>query len=64
MPGWLPAKHMRHWWLLHVTLHCRANVVGFLNEYSPDGYQNGLFKYQNPSTNSPWNTMSVQISIL
>ncbi|WP_366144632.1 YolA family protein [Idiomarina sp.] len=39
-------------------------VVGYLNEYSVDGYQNGIFKYQNTSTNSPWNTMSVQISIL
>jgi hypothetical protein len=39
-------------------------VVGFLNEYKLDGYQNGIFKYQNTSTNSPWNTMSVQISIL
>lgn len=39
-------------------------VVGFLNEYNVDGYQNGIFKYQNTSINSPWNTMSVQISIL
>ncbi|WP_201278427.1 DUF4879 domain-containing protein [Pandoraea fibrosis] len=47
-----------------MTLHCRANVVGFLNEYNLDGYQNGLFKYQNPSINSLWSTMSVQISVL
>jgi hypothetical protein len=39
-------------------------VVGFLLEYKLDGHQNGLFKYQNTSSNSPWNTMSVQISIL
>lgn len=39
-------------------------VVGFLRYYNLDGYQSGLFKYQNTSTNSPWNTMSVQISIL
>lgn len=48
------------------TWPCTAGqtVVGFLNEYNVDGHQNGLFKYQNTSTNSPWNTMSVQISIL
>lgn len=39
-------------------------VVGFLRYYNLDGYQSGLFKYQNTSTNSPWNTLSVQISIL
>jgi hypothetical protein len=39
-------------------------VVGFLNEYTLDGHQNGIFKYQNTSTNSPWNTMTKQISIL
>ena len=50
----------------YYTWPCTAGqtVVGFLNEYNLDGYQNGLFKYQNTSTNSPWNTMSVQISIL
>ncbi|MGO2372971.1 MAG: DUF4879 domain-containing protein [Pseudoalteromonas prydzensis] len=48
------------------TWPCTAGqtVVGFLNEYIIDGHQNGLFKYQNTLTNSPWNTMSVQISIL
>lgn len=40
------------------------SVVGFLNEYKLDGNQNGIFKYQNTSSNSPWNTMTVQISIL
>lgn len=39
-------------------------VVGFLVEYNVDGHQNGLFRYQNTSSNSPWNTMSAQISIL
>lgn len=39
-------------------------IVGFLRYYNIDGYQNGLFKYQNKSTNSPWNMMSKQISIL
>ncbi|MCH7341996.1 YolA family protein [Pelomonas sp. CA6] len=39
-------------------------VVGFLNEYNLDGHQSGLFRYQNTSTNSPWNTLAVQISIL
>ncbi|MDI9689709.1 YolA family protein [Burkholderia cenocepacia] len=50
----------------YYTWPCTAGqtVVGFLNEYNLDGYQNGIFKYQNTSTNSPWNTMSVQISIL
>jgi hypothetical protein len=50
----------------YYTWPCTAGqtVVGFLNEYNLDGYQNGLFKYQNTSSNSPWNTMSVQISIL
>lgn len=40
------------------------SIVGFLVEYNLDGNQSGLFKYQNTSTNSPWNTMSVQINIL
>ncbi|MCW7764534.1 YolA family protein [Photorhabdus luminescens] len=39
-------------------------VVGFLKEYSLDGYQNGIFRYQNTSANWPQNTMSAQISIL
>ena len=48
------------------TWPCTAGqtVVGFLRYYNLDGNQSGLFKYQNTSTNSPWNTMSVQISIL
>lgn len=50
----------------YYTWPCTAGqtVVGFLNEYTLDGYQTGIFKYQNTSTNSPWNTMSVQIKIL
>lgn len=49
----------------YYTWPCTAGqtVVGFLNEYYLDGHQNGIFKYQNTSMNSPWNTMSVQISI-
>lgn len=39
-------------------------VVGFLKEYSLDGLQSAFFKYQNTSLNSPWNSMSVQISVL
>ncbi|NHB92102.1 YolA family protein [Photorhabdus cinerea] len=39
-------------------------VAGFLKEYILDGYQNGIFRYQNTSANWPQNTMSVQISIL
>jgi hypothetical protein len=39
-------------------------VVGFLRYYNLDGNQNGLFRYQNTSTNSPWNTIATQISIL
>lgn len=50
----------------YYTWPCTAGqtIVGFLVEYNIDGHQNGLFRYQNTSTNSPWNTMSVQISIL
>jgi|SRR5690554_4040425 hypothetical protein len=50
----------------YYTWPCTAGqtVVGWLVEYNLDGHQNGIFKYQNTSTNSPWNTMSVQISIL
>ncbi|NHB92103.1 YolA family protein [Photorhabdus cinerea] len=50
----------------YYTWPCTAGqtVVGFLNEYNLDGNQNGTFRYQNTSTNSPWNTMSVQINIL
>lgn len=40
------------------------SVVGFLRYYNLDGNQGGLFRYQNTSTNSPWNTISTQINIL
>ncbi len=35
----------------YYTWPCTAGqtVVGFLNEYNLDGYQNGIFKYQNTS---------------
>ncbi|WP_197056541.1 MULTISPECIES: YolA family protein [Luteibacter] len=39
-------------------------VVGWLNEYNVDGYESGLFKYQNTSTNAPHNTVYTQINIL
>ncbi|GAA0918983.1 hypothetical protein GCM10009552_39020 [Rothia nasimurium] len=47
------------------TWPCTAGqtVVGWLNEYNLDGQQSGLFKYQNTSTNAPWNTISTQINI-
>ncbi|QMV13540.1 YolA family protein [Vibrio spartinae] len=50
----------------YYTWPCTAGqiVVGWLVEYNLDGHQNGTFKYQNTSTNSPWNTMSVRIRIL
>ncbi|WNJ95950.1 YolA family protein [Vibrio ruber] len=50
----------------YYTWPCTAGqtVVGWLVEYNLDGRQNGTFKYKNTSTNSPWNTMSVQINIL
>ncbi|WP_300318710.1 DUF4879 domain-containing protein [Idiomarina sp.] len=45
---------------------CNAGqtIVGFLREYDLSGSQNGIFRYQNTSLNSPFNTLSVQISIL
>ena len=51
---------------VYYTWPCTAGqtVVGFLREYNLDGYQGGIFKYQNTSINSPRNTMSVQINIL
>ena len=50
----------------YYTWPCTAGqtVYGFLNEYTLDGRDNGVFRYQNTSTNSPGNTLSVQISIL
>jgi hypothetical protein len=47
------------------TWPCTAGqtIVGFLREYNLDGHQGGVFKYQNTSINSPWNTLGVQISI-
>jgi len=47
------------------TLSCSAgqSIVGWRKYWSVDGYQSGLFYYQNMSTNSPWNTMSDSISI-
>ncbi|AKH63129.1 MULTISPECIES: YolA family protein [Photorhabdus] len=49
----------------YYTWPCAAGqiVVGSLKEYSLDGYQNGLFRYQNTSTNWPHNTISTQINI-
>lgn len=38
-------------------------VVGFRKYWNFDGYQNGVFTYQNQSTNSPWNTMYDSMSI-
>ncbi|MGV8002124.1 YolA family protein [Photorhabdus temperata subsp. temperata] len=50
----------------YYTWPCTAGqtVAGYLREYNLDGNQNGTFRYQNTSTNSPWNTESVQINIL
>ncbi|MQL49731.1 DUF4879 domain-containing protein [Photorhabdus khanii] len=50
----------------YYTWPCPAGqiVAGWLKEYTLDGYQNGIFRYQNTSTNWPHNTMSTQISIL
>jgi hypothetical protein len=47
------------------TWPCTAGqtVVGFLRYFNLDGHQNGIFREQNTSTNSPWNTMSTQINI-
>jgi hypothetical protein len=39
-------------------------VAGSLRYYDVSGYQGGNFSYQNTSTNSPWNTMYDQITIL
>ncbi|MCC8421725.1 MULTISPECIES: YolA family protein [Photorhabdus] len=49
----------------YYTWPCTAGqtVVGFLKEYNLDGNQNGLFRYQNTSTNLPQNIESVQINI-
>ncbi|WP_428239571.1 YolA family protein [Gynuella sp.] len=49
----------------YYTWPCTAGqtVVGFLREFNLDGNQSGTFKYRNTSTNSPWNTMNVQINI-
>jgi len=38
-------------------------VVGYLNEYNLDGDQGGIFRYQNTSINTPWNTIPMQINI-
>jgi hypothetical protein len=48
------------------TWPCTAGqtVVGFLNEYNVDGNESGTFRYQNTSSNAPWNTVSAQINIL
>ena len=48
------------------TWPCPAGytIVGFLRNYNLDGYQSGVFKYQNTSSNSPWNTISKQIRVL
>ncbi len=41
-----------------------ATIVGFLRYYNLNGYQNGLFRYQNTSINAPMNTLSTRINIL
>lgn len=38
-------------------------IVGYRKYWKLDGYQSGIFAYQNTSTNSPWNTLSDSISI-
>lgn len=68
--GLLPSSAMYESTLVCVTggyytWPCSAGqtAVGFLNKYRLDGHQSGQFKYQNTSSNAPFNTMSVQISI-
>lgn len=39
-------------------------VVGFVRYWNLDGYQNGNFWYGNTSTNSPWNTLDDNMTIL
>ena len=47
------------------TSPCPAGytVVGWMKYYNLDGNQNGLFEFQDTSTNSPWNTMYTRINI-
>lgn len=49
-----------------LTFDCTAGltIVGWVVDYDLSGWQGGFFRYQNTSTNSPFNTMSVQINIL
>lgn len=49
-----------------LTFDCAAGmtIVGWVVDYNLSGWQGGFFRYQNTSTNSPFNTMSVQINIL
>jgi hypothetical protein len=48
------------------TWPCKAGqtIVGWLDEYNVDGYDSGQFKYQNTSTNAPYNTVYTQINVL
>lgn len=39
-------------------------IVGWLDEYNVDGQESGYFRYQNTSTNAPYNTLYTQINIL
>lgn len=39
-------------------------VVGYVRYWNLDGYQAGNFWYENTSTNSPWNTLGDQMTIL
>lgn len=39
-------------------------IVGFLRLYAADGFQDGLFGFQDTSANTPFNTMYTQINIL
>jgi len=39
-------------------------VIGFVRYWNLDGYQNGIFSYQNTSTNYPYKTLSDRLTIL
>lgn len=38
-------------------------IIGYFRQWKLDGYQKGLFRYQNTSTSSPWGTLNDRLTI-
>lgn len=46
-----------------IDINGDRTVDGWEYKWDASGQQNGQFKYQNTSTNAPWNTLSTTLNI-